>query len=137
MTTTKTIEGAFDVTMQAEPPYDEHEGVALAHARFDKRFRGPLDAKGEVRMLAVTTPDPRARAYVALERITGTLEGRRGSFCATHQGLVTPSGPSLTVTIVPGTGTGELAGLTGSMRIRVEPGGAHFYALDYRLDDAP
>jgi hypothetical protein len=128
----KTVTGPFHVTMHAEPPYAERDGVVLARARFDKRFEGALDAMGEVQMLAVTTPDPKARAYVALERITGSLDGGSGSFVVTHVAAMTP-GPSLAIAIVPGTGTGALVGITGAMRIRIEPGGAHFYELDYAL----
>lgn len=125
--------GSFEVKMTAEPPYSEREGVVLARARFDKRFAGPLDATGEVQMLAVTTPDPNARAYVALERIEGSLDGKSGSFVVVHRAALTAAGPSLEITIVAGTGTGELRGLSGRMTIRIEKGGAHFYELDYEL----
>jgi hypothetical protein len=132
-----TASGSFQVTMAGEPPYSELEGVVLARARFDKRFEGPLEATSDVQMLAVTTPDPSARAYVALERITGSLDGKRGSFVVTHHGRITGSGAELHIAIVAGTGTGELRGITGTMSVRIEPGGAHFYEIDYALSSGP
>jgi hypothetical protein len=128
--------GSFDVKMTAEPPYSELDGVVLARARFDKRFAGPLEATSEVQMLAVTTPDPASRAYVALERISGTLDGKKGTFVVVHQAVAQASGPVLSIVVVPGTGTGELRGLSGRMNVRIEPGGAHFYDLDYELGSA-
>ncbi len=133
MTTHKKVSGAFEVKMTAEPPFSEVDGVKLSRARFDKRFTGPLEGTSEVQMMAVTTPDPGKRAYVAVERIAATLEGRAGTFCVVHIAAMSASGPSLRIDVVDGSGTGGLAGLGGAMAIRIEPGGAHFYDFDYTL----
>jgi len=127
-----TISGEFEVTMQAEPPYDTRDGVTLGRASFDKTFRGPLEAKGAVQMLAARSPIPTSAAYVAIERIEGSIEGRKGSFVVTHVGTAEGDANTLAVTVVPDTGTGELAGLRGQMRIRIEDG-KHFYELEYSL----
>lgn len=125
-------EGTFEIAWKAEPPYSEGEGVALARARVDKRFSGALSGSAEVHMLTVQTPDPKVRAYVAVERITGTLDGKRGGFVTLHRGEQSVDETTLRVDIAPGSGTGELVGIAGSMQIRIE-GGQHFYAIDYTL----
>ncbi|MBE2249576.1 MAG: DUF3224 domain-containing protein [Myxococcus sp.] len=127
-----TLTGSFDVTMQAEPPYDTRDGVSLGRARFDKRFHGPLEATSVVHMLSARTPIPSSAAYVALERIEGTLDGKAGAFCVTHVGTMNRGADSLVISVVPDSGTGALTGLTGTMRIRVVDG-KHLYELDYAL----
>ena len=91
-----------------------------------------LDATGVVHMLAVGTDVPGSAAYVAIERIAGTLDGRRGSFLTQHSGTLDRGRATLTLTVVPDSGTGELAGLRGRMAIDIVDG-AHFYAFDYEL----
>ncbi|MDB4945979.1 MAG: hypothetical protein JWP97_5513 [Labilithrix sp.] len=118
--------------MQADPPYDDTDGVSLGRARFDKRFAGPLEATSHVEMLGARTPVAGSAGYVALERITGELVGKRGSFTVLHTGLMNRGKPSLAVVIVPDSGTGELAGIVGTMNIVVKDG-KHTYDLDYEL----
>ena len=128
-----TITGPFDVSMQAEPPYDTRDGVMLGRARFDKTFHGALDATSVVHMLSARSAARKdSAAYVALERIEGSLDGRRGTFCVTHLGTMNRGANSLVVTVVPDSGSGELEGLSGSIRIRIEDG-KHFYDFDYAL----
>ena len=122
--------GSFEVTMHAEPPYDVVEGVTLGRASFDKRFSGPLEGTGSVQMAAARTPVAGSAGYVAVERIQGTLDGRRGTFVVLHTGLMSRGAPSLTIQIVPDSGTGELRGITGKMSIEIADG-KHFYELDY------
>ena len=124
------VQGTFDINSELEPPYDEVDGVVLARATFEKRFAGPLSATSRVHMLGARTRGPGA-AYVALERITGTLEGRRGIFVVTHLGVIDKA-PTLAIAIVPDSGTGELAGISGSMTIQVIDK-QHHYQLDYTL----
>src|SRR2546429_291726 len=107
------LKGTFEVVMQPEPPYDVVDGVSLGRAGFDKRFFGPLDGTGKVQMLAARTPVENSAGYVALERICGAVEGRRGTFVVVHTGLMTRGASSLSITIVPDSGTGELAGISG------------------------
>ena len=106
----------------------------MGHSRFDKRFHGPLQATSVVHMLAVMAPVQGSGAYVAIERIEGTLDGRERSFFAQHNGVMDRGTPSLALTVVPDTGTGQLSGLRGRMAIEIVDG-KHFYTLDYELDD--
>jgi hypothetical protein len=129
------VQGSFEITMQGEPPYDDVAGVTLSRATFSKRFSGPLEATSTVHMLAARTPVAASAGYVAVERISGALEGRAGTFVVTHVGIMTRGQRSLTVQIVPDSGTGALAGIAGTMDIEVTDG-KHVYTLDYRLDPA-
>ncbi|MBN9160672.1 MAG: hypothetical protein BGO98_30700 [Myxococcales bacterium 68-20] len=124
--------GTFEVTMKAEPPYDTVDGVALGRATFDKRFAGPLDATGTVTMLSARTPVNGSAGYVAIERVTGTLDGKHGTFVLQHSGTMNRGASTLSVTVVPDSGTGELAGLSGRMNIQIVEG-KHFYELDFEL----
>jgi hypothetical protein len=126
------VRGTFEITMHAEPPHDDVEGTRFARMRGDKRFSGPLEATSSVDMTAVRTPVDGSAVYVAVEAVRGALEGKRGSFVLAHLGIMTRGAPSLTVVIVPDSGTGELVGLEGTMKIEIV-GGQHHYELDYRL----
>lgn len=127
------VKGTFEVRRHAEPPCDFGDGVQAGHFRIDKRFHGPLDATGVVHMLAVGTPVEGSAAYVALERIEGTLEGRAGGFLMQHSGTLDRGAPSLSLTVVPDSASGGLEGLSGRMAIDIVDG-AHHYTLDYSLD---
>src|SRR5690606_31082454 len=78
--TTMLAEGTFEVEMTPEPPYSAVDGVTLARATVDKRFDGPLAATNQVHMLAARTAVPDSAGYVGLERVTGSLDGKDGSF---------------------------------------------------------
>lgn len=124
------VRGTFQVEMIAEPAFDDVEGVTLSRARFDKRFEGALDATSEVHMLAVRTPVEGSGSYVAVERISGSLEGRKGTFVVVHTGFMRAG---LELTIAHDSGTGELKGIGGKMQVEVKDG-QHFYELDYRFE---
>jgi len=126
--------GSFDITMHPEPPYDVADGVTLARVRFDKQFTGPLDATSEVNMIGARTPVDGSAGYVAIERVKGTLEGKRGTFVLQHAGVMTRDTLSLSVTVVPDSGTDRLKGLSGRMAIQIVDG-KHFYEFDYELGD--
>jgi hypothetical protein len=126
--------GGFEVKRTPQDALDAGDGAQIGHVRFDKRFHGPLDATSVVHMLAVGTDVPGSAAYVAVERIVGSLDGKRGSFLAQHNGTLDRGQASLSVTVVPDSGSGELAGLRGRMAIDIVDG-AHFYTFDYELGD--
>ncbi|MDY0746696.1 DUF3224 domain-containing protein [Paucibacter sp. R3-3] len=128
---TTTITGDFEVKMSPQA----QEGGADAPGRMllDKRYRGPLEATSVGQMLAVRTAVEGSAGYVAIETVTGTLAGRQGSFSLQHSGTMDRGRPSLSVTVIPDSGTNELRGLTGRMAIRIESG-RHFYEFDYALD---
>lgn len=126
------VSGRFEITMHPEPPYDDHDGVSLARVRFDKQFSGPLEGTSVVHMIGARTPIAGSAGYVAIERIEGALVGKRGAFVVQHAGLMTRGTPSLSVQIIPDSGTGELTGIAGSMKI-TNDGGKHTYEIDYEL----
>ncbi|MEI9927173.1 MAG: DUF3224 domain-containing protein [Sphingomonas sp.] len=97
-----------------------------------KTFRGDLAATSTGQMLAVRTAVQGSAGYVAMERVSGSLAGKTGTFVLQHSGTMDKGAQSLTVAVVPDSGTGELAGLAGSMAIRIE-GGKHFYTFQYSL----
>jgi hypothetical protein len=127
--------GEFEVKRSPQPPCDLGDGVEAGHFRFDKRFRGPLEATSVVHMLAVGTDVPGSAAYVAIERIAGTLDGRSGSFFAQHSGTMDRGKPTLSLTVVPDSGTDGLRGLSGHMAIDIDDG-RHFYTFDYTLGES-
>jgi hypothetical protein len=87
-------------------------------------------------MLTAGTDVPGSAGYVAMERVTGTLHGRSGTFVLQHSGTMTRGAPQLAITVVPDSGTGELTGLGGKMAIIIADG-KHSYELDYTLAEAP
>ena len=114
-------------------------GAVASHVRFDKRFQGDLTATSVVHMLAVGTEVQGSAAYVAVERIVGTLASpgsaaRGGSFFMQHNGVMNRGAAKLDLTVVPDSGTGALAGLSGRMTIEIVDG-KHFYTFDYVLPD--
>ena len=129
---TQQVKGEFDVNRSDEPACDMGDGVSAGHFRFDKRFHGDLDATSVVHMLAVGTPVDGSAGYVAIERLSGTLEGRSGSFFLQHNGVMDRGAASLSLTIVPDSGKGGLEGISGRMTIDITEG-KHFYTLEFDL----
>ena len=131
MTTRAT--GTFDVKTTPQP--DDH-AVALGFGRLtlDKTFHGDLTGTSRGQMLAAGTAVQGSAGYVALERVEGALAGRRGTFILQHHGAMTRGAPSLTVTVVPDSGTDGFTGLSGNMTIIIE-GKKHSYEFEYRFAD--
>ncbi len=125
--------GEFEVKRIPQEELDIGGGASVGHSRFDKRFHGPLDATSVVHMLAVMSKVPGSGAYVAMERIEGTLDGRHGSFYAQHNGIMDRGKPSLSLTVVPDSGSDALTGLRGNIAIDIVDG-KHYYTFDYELD---
>jgi hypothetical protein len=121
--------GTFDVKLAPQPLEETAEG-ALGRMSLDKQFHGDLEASSKGQMLTAGTSVKDSAGYVAIERVTGTLHGRSGSFILQHSGTMTRGVPRLTITVVPDSGTGELAGLAGTMTIRIDAG-KHFYEFEY------
>lgn len=128
------VKGEFEVKRTPEGSCDLGDGVAAGHFRFDKRFHGALDATGVVHMMAVGTEVEGSAAYVALERISGTLDGRTGAFFTQHNGTMDRGAPTLSLSVVPDSGTGELKGLRGRMAIDIADG-KHYYTFDYTFGE--
>ena len=128
---TTRIRGPFHVTLTPQPPSDRGAWEP-GRMTIDKRFHGALDATSQGTMLAVRTDEDGSAGYVAIERVTGTLDGREGSFVLQHSGIMDRGEKRLTITVVPGTGTGALAGLRGTVDIIVTDG-KHEYDFAYSL----
>lgn len=129
----KRASGQFDVKLApqaAEEGFPEPGRMTL-----DKIFRGDLEATSRGQMLAIRTATEGSAGYVAMERVSGALAGREGTFALQHSGTMDRGKPSLSVTVVPDSGTGELIGLSGRMDIIIE-GGKHFYSFDYSFASA-
>lgn len=126
------VKGPFEVTLTPQPADAYADGAARARLTIDKRYSGPLDATGTGQMLSAITAVKGSAGYVAIERVEGTLEGRGGAFVIQHSGTMDRGRPSLTITVVPDSGTGGLAGITGTMAIDIVDG-KHFYTFTYEL----
>jgi hypothetical protein len=132
MTTHAT--GTFDVKVIPQAP-DDAAGGPFSRLFLDKQFHGDLDGTSKGQMLAAESTVQGSGAYVALEHFRGTLNGRRGSFVLQHNGTMTKGVPTLVVTVVPDSGTDQLAGLAGTLTI-IRAGGKHAYEFPYTLGDA-
>jgi hypothetical protein len=130
---TKAI-GVFDVTIVPLALHAAGDPL-LGRMSIDKVFYGALAATSQGEMLSAGTAVKGSAVYVAIERITGTLNGRRGSFVVHHLGVMTRGEGVLTVTIAPDSGTDELTGITGKIAITIVDG-KHLYDVDYQLPDA-
>ena len=126
--------GSFDVKLTPQTLADAGADSGLGRMGLSKQFHGDLEATSVGEMLtAMSTSVQGSGAYVAVERVTGKLNGRSGSFMLHHTGVMNRGVPELTITVVPDSGTDELTGVTGKLNIRIEAGGKHFYDFEYEL----
>jgi len=129
--TTMHAIGPFDVKVT---PQDDGTGDPLLNRMtLDKHYHGDLEGTGSGQMLTAGTEVKGSGAYVAIEKVAGSLKGRSGSFVLQHTGTMTQNAPQLTILVVPDSGTGELKGLTGKMMINIAADGKHSYDLEYAL----
>jgi hypothetical protein len=126
------ITGEFSVVMQPEAMSTVAADSGIGRMSLNKHYQGALQAEGKGEMLAHMDRALGSGVYVAVERVTGAVEGRSGSFLLYHTGVMTRGAPGLAVAVVPDSGSGELAGLRGSLNIRIEDG-KHYYDFDYTL----
>lgn len=124
--------GTFDVTMTPQPPTPGIEAAKLGRMSIAKQFSGDLAAASLGEMLALRTEVQGSAGYVAMERVTGSLHGRKGSFVLQHSGTMDRGVSLLALSVVPDSGTGELTGLRGTMTIENHQG-SHSYTMDYVL----
>ena len=129
---TTRASGTFEVKMSPQSTDDRGEGAPLGRMSIDKQFRGDLDASSKGEMLTAGAIEKGSAGYVAIERVSGSLHGRSGTFALQHHGTMTRGVPRLSIIVVPDSGTGELAGLTGEMTIDRD-GGKHSYSFEYTL----
>ncbi len=127
---TKQANGTFEVKLA--PQDDKSEDALLGRMTIDKQFHGDLDATSKGQMLTAMTAEKGSAGYVAIEKVSGILQGRKGTFVLQHSGTMNRGDQQLNITVVPASGTGELVGLTGKMTIKIE-GGKHFYEFQYTI----
>jgi hypothetical protein len=131
---TKQAVGTFDVKLNPLPQYNTSESAKLARMSIDKQFHGDLEAVSQGEMLSAGTGIKGSAGYVAIEHVSGTLFGHRGSFVLQHNATMTRGAPYLNIIVVPDSGTDELAGLSGTMHIIIADG-KHSYDFEYTLPD--
>ena len=124
--------GTFEVQVAPLPADTYADATTLGRMTIDKQFSGDLTGTGKGQMLTGMGTAKGSAAYSAIERVTGTLAGRSGSFLLQHTGIMHDGAQQLTITIVPSSGTGELSGISGSLAIIIE-GKVHRYDLEYTL----
>lgn len=127
--------GPFEVTLAPLASAWAGDAAPLARMSIEKQFTGELSATSHGEMLSASGSVKGSAGYVAMENVTGTLHGRAGSFVLQHSATMNRGVPSLSITVVPDSGTGELAGLTGSMQIIID-NKRHSYIFDYSFADA-
>jgi hypothetical protein len=132
-TMTNHASGTFEVKAAPQKPDNpQAEKAKIGRLSLDKQFHGDLEGTSQGEMLAAGPDAQGSGAYVALERVNGTLQGHSGSFVLQHLGTMTRGVPHLSVTVVPDSGTEALLGIAGSMTIKIDAG-KHFYEFEYTL----
>jgi hypothetical protein len=130
MTTSILATGTFEV--QTQPQVQDDPAQGLGRLGLDKQFSGDLVGMGKGVMLTAMASTPGSGAYVAVERVTGKLHGREGTFLLQHAGTMANGSQQLAINVVPDSGTGALAGIAGQLDIRIE-NGRHFYEFEYTV----
>ena len=127
------ISGSFDINL-TPADHSQHQESSNMFGRLliDKTFHGDLDAKSSGEMLSLRTPVKGAAGYVAIEQVTGKLQGKQGGFALQHFGTMSDGNQRLILEVIPYSGHGELTNISGQMEIIIREG-KHFYAFEYEL----
>jgi hypothetical protein len=131
-----------DKTMHAKGPFDvklaplEGYNAELGRMSIDKTFHGDLDAVSKGEMLSQFDKQTQSGGYVAIERVTGALGGKKGSFTLQHSSTMQRGQPQQNIVVVPGSGAGELVGLKGSLVVNIDADGAHSYDFQYSFESS-
>ncbi len=133
---TSRATGTFEVKLAPLATYENVEASPLGRMSIDKQFQGDLAGTSKGEMLTGMSSVKGSAGYVAMERVNGTLHGRRGSFVLQHSATMTRGTPQLSITVVPDSGTDELVGISGNMQIIIE-GSKHSYVFEYTIAGAP
>jgi len=126
--------GTFEVKLT--PQDDKSEDAKLGRMTIDKQFHGELEGTSKGQMLSAMTDVQGSAGYVAIEKVSGTLQGHKGSFVLQHSATMTRGEPQLTIIVVPDSGTDQLVGLAGKMTIKIADG-KHYYDFEYTLAKTP
>jgi Protein of unknown function (DUF3224) len=124
--------GSFTVSIKPQHKPDIAPGSSLGRMALEKQFSGELVASGKGEMLTAMTETAGSAGYVAIERVTGVLHGRRGGFVLQHSGTMAHGVQQLVISVVPDSGSDRLAGIEGTLAIRIVDG-EHFYEFNYSL----
>ena len=124
--------GTFEVALSLLPLENVTDDAMMQRRSLDKRFQGGIDGTSVGQMLSIGTTTAGSGAYVAVERVTASVDGKSGTFSLHHTGVMNRGTPSLSITVVPDSGTGELAGISGTLAIDIKDK-QHFYTFDYEL----
>lgn len=125
--------GTFEVTITPHDDSNDGSGVgAVNRMALDKQFHGDLEASSKGQMLAVQTAVGGSAGYVAMECVTGTLNGASGTFALQHSGTMARGAQQLSITVVPDSGTEALTGLEGKLSVNIVDG-KHSYEFEYTL----
>jgi hypothetical protein len=128
--------GTFEVKITPQSPQDGVGDPSVGRMAIEKHFQGDMQGQGKGQMLAVGTAVDGSAGYVAMERVNASVHGRLGSFALQHCGTMHRGTPQLSITIVPDSGTEDLAGIAGTLLIHIA-NGVHSYELQYTLPDMP
>jgi hypothetical protein len=126
--------GIFANDSYEEEPYDDRDGTALGRVHITRSFSGEIEGQSTAELLTARAADGSA-AYVGLDRISATIDGKTGTFVLQHWGTVSSEGASTAGIVVPGSAAGDLAGLRGQGKIVVDDQGTHRLELDYELGE--
>jgi len=126
--------GSFEIKMQPAPAGEGAGRVSVGRMLIDKQYEGALAGIGQGEMLSAGNPAAGSAGYVAIEHVTGTLGNLSGSFALQHAGVMHAGDSQLSITVVPGSGTGDLAGIEGTLKLDIVER-KHFYELDYTLPE--
>jgi hypothetical protein len=133
---TTRAKGSFEVDIAPLVLNEKAADSGLGRMSLNKTFLGDLEATSKGEMLTAMTAVTGSAGYVAIERVDGKLNGRAGTFALQHSGTMTRGEPTLSITVVPDSGTGELTGLAGKLTIKIEDK-KHFYEFEYTLPEKP
>lgn len=128
------IRGSFNVELPPLAPGEAMTGLPFGRRALAKTFEGPLTGTSKGEMISWMTATKGSAGYVAIEQVTGTIDGRSGTFALQHSSTMCRGEPFQSIVVVPDSGTDGLAGLTGTMRIIIAPGGAHEYEFEYAFE---
>jgi hypothetical protein len=131
---TKTIKGTFSITSTPEPTDEALRAMGGIRMLFEKNFEGPLTATSIVSMMGLMNRERGSGGYVALEKVSGRLEGKQGTFCLQHSSKMIRGVSSQSITVIADSATDGLEGLRGEMVIDVVDG-QHFYTFDYNFTE--
>ncbi|MDH3401833.1 MAG: DUF3224 domain-containing protein [Chromatiales bacterium] len=126
--------GSFTVELKPQSKPVALDGVSLGRMTLVKQFTGDIVGTSSGQMLTALTPAKGSAGYVAMERVSGTLGGKRGSFVLQHSGTMNEGQQTLSISVVPGSGTGSLTGIEGVLKLEVVEGN-HNYELEYTLPE--